>query len=842
MKRTKSITQQSPLKKQKSLSDTNSGGSDTDGARGMDLRPDSDKTPVKKRKDSIAKKRGGDEDRIRDSDSSPKLKLAKADSKREIEIQIEEPPSSVQRVRADSEIVLESPVNPDGDYDVLESPNAPHVGVQLVLDRDGKVKSVLVAGRPASPFTGTMGDHVTAFGAHVVKLNRTLKGKSLAEAAEAINKRVLQLSALPGYALIETGTSEWRQWRDQLKAELGNLGREKEPLGGKLSLKRSREQPDQQQTDAQLATLQRAAALYLEVREGIPFSLLNTRSITADSGKGRGESRWLPRLAENTGEQQTKRSKLSGGKPGDEEADIALGLFDQDAAALLTFNHLTKQRDLVAQLLPSHTDVDAVMKLSPKELAENVARQHVQSLFPELLKEAADAVVAKVLAKLSKAQSERAESDGKAWRSQIVASCNQIASAAESQDKGRSWMNVNDGVYDRMVLALETLGLVKSAAPEPFRTALAQFYNAAPDTLLDAWDVADTNVRGTAIPAIKVFLREFAAQTEVLLGTENKMLNAESLHGLKAALGKLATAVPQIAAEATVDSLGSDVVMAEESRGGKGDTLATPTLTAVLPSGKSVLSLDVLPSVNAPFLQTAKELPDATGDDTVRAARVLAELESGFGNSFTVALSMGPDGKISQAGLRGRTPSPFKGTMGAHATAWVVWVHAVRNLVEGVTTQQAGDNLAKFAQGLVANAAGQNPVVGGGQSAQNGQRRDNARWTPGSLAAWSETLKDLQQEAWTVSGVQAYAQAVLTFVNMVPGTTRAEKSTSGHGEAAAFQRAQAAFKASNLGAAFRGQGLFDARADWLRPRHFALMELALQGTKSEVWKKWPELK
>jgi hypothetical protein len=181
--------------------------------------------------------------------------------------------------------------------------------------------------------------------------------------------------------------------------------------------------------------------------------------------------------------------------------------------------------------------------------------------------------------------------------------------------------------------------------------------------------------------------------------------------------------------------------------------------------------------------------------------------------------------------------------MGAHSTAWVIWVNAVEQLTKGVTVNEAGHNLEKFFAGIIADAQEQPNLS---QNAQNGQRRASAKWSEGTLSAWIDELKGLKADPWTASSVQAYAQAGLAFVNMLPGTTRAGKSTLGLGEGTAWQRALAAYNSKDekqQTAAKIGNDFFDAGTQaWVRPRHMALMELALGGVSSPAWQSWPPAK
>ena len=410
-------------------------------------------------------------------------------------------------------------VHPPVDNDeILESPDAAHVGVQLAL-LGGHVRDVLVAGRPTSPFTGTMGDHVTAFGVHVVNLRRAMQGKDLTEARKGMIALVDAMKSLPGAKLISGGNSDWRSRLAALEAAV------RESPGGS--------------EDAQLAALQRIAALYLEVREGIPLSLLNTRSLTADAGKGRGEAKWLQQLAAGPPQRQTKRTRVDGDGATPEQLAIALGLFDDDASAMLTFNRSTNQPQHVTGLLPDHTNIDAIMRTDPVKLAEMMALQHAMSLFPNAGTAQIEEIAKAVLEKLRSAHQARAEADGAEWKRRLGTTLSRIKLAADSMDTPASWLKQQKAMPEDVESALRNLGLLTSGAPGDFREKLTAVYATVPDAVESAFDVASVPnhpERKALVSAVRTFLGQFRANMEKIEGEKPATLRKENLAQTESAL------------------------------------------------------------------------------------------------------------------------------------------------------------------------------------------------------------------------------------------------------------------------------------------------------------------
>jgi len=387
--------------------------------------------------------------------------------------------------------------------DFPEASDATQVGVQLVL-REGKVGDVLVAGRPASPFTGTMGDHVTAFGVHVVNLRRVMQGKDLKTARKDLVALCQALKKLPGWAFIEAGDSDWHRRLAALEQTVN-------------------ENPGDS-ADAQVAALQRIAALYLEVREGIPLSLLNTRSLTADTGRGRGEAKWLSKLAEGgVPQKQTKRRKLTSAATPD-QIDTARGLFDDDASAMLTLNQEMGQEANVAGLLPAHTNIAALIKTSTADLIEILARQHAMRLFPTAEEDELKAVAETVAETLREAHTARAKADGAEWRRRVGVTLDRINMVRNSMDKGANWLRQGSSTPDGLESALRDIGLLTAGAGTELRSKLTTLYETVPDTVGSVWDVARIPYQPDRTPlegSLRQFLKVFTESLQKISNTRN---------------------------------------------------------------------------------------------------------------------------------------------------------------------------------------------------------------------------------------------------------------------------------------------------------------------------------
>jgi hypothetical protein len=769
---------------------------------------------------------------------------------------------------------------PDGEPVNAEA--ATRVGVQLTLRKDGLVANVLVAGRPQSPFSGTMGDHVTAFGVHVINLRQAMEGHTLDDARGGLVKLITAMRGLKGMDYVADRAGEWKRRKEQLAVAEQEAAATSE--------------------DEKLAQLQWMAALYLEVREGVPFSLVNTRAMTAISGRGHGEASQLGNLlAYGSGKRSNskKKAKTEGeADASEEEIDIASKLFDEAAVALVTFNHSVGNFDEVKTMLPAHVDAAKLADMNTGDLMAQIVSQHVASVFP-LAGSKAAAIEKAVFAKLFAAHEARRTGDLGYWKDKLDSARLRIVKARTdvSGTVTKDWADT----YARaaatdMRSALELVAkLLAYAVPDvakdktkpafvaglnthlpnlgPKLDAAAELVWAQPKRLsgsligayyaylgtvdafcvkvdkaffskkkqvdmafaesepakdmIDQFAVVETQ-RAVVEKKVEEHEKKKAEEQEKKKAEEEEKKKAEEQEKKKAEEARLereramdTTAVTEDQALGTVEAethepnpLKRKAVDEEEEKQAK----------PVAPKGFIDLERQV---VTVRRRENLASLEPTNRAAKTRVDEVTGDLSRSIGNSFTVSLRL-KEGRIDSVAMRGRPPSPFRGTMGAHATAWLVWVNALTRQLEKATLKEAGSRLLKFADILIQDARQQTEPVA---KAQNARRREAAKWDGFSLDAWEDHLTSLipPNGAWTVGLVQAYAQAILTCANQLPGTTRADKNTDGHGEADAWQKAKLDYaNESTRDKALEGSGLFDASTNSsVRPRHLWLMALAL---------------
>jgi hypothetical protein len=141
-----------------------------------------------------------------------------------------------------------------------------------------RIHRLCIAGRPPRSYPASMGDHTTPFAAHLVALCRMTEGGTLQEAVLALKLLFERAMALPGARFYEWTNSNQQRWRD--------LGRKLDRALTQLSIFPS------------CSGFQQAVGLYLQYRELIPLSTVNTAPrAPATAGKGKGEGRFSRNVA-----------------------------------------------------------------------------------------------------------------------------------------------------------------------------------------------------------------------------------------------------------------------------------------------------------------------------------------------------------------------------------------------------------------------------------------------------------------------------------------------------------------------------------------------------------------
>jgi hypothetical protein len=252
------------------------------------------------------------------------------------------------------------------------------VTAQILPDAtDGKIGGVAIIGRPPHTFPGSMGDHTTAFTLIASGLENRLSGKTIMEASVILAMLIDDLRRLPGMKLAQNlpkphaealtqaleGANrylkEFRKFRKQKQKNL--IGHFTTPV----------DQPEDYEFSAGLVShMQKWIACYLEARELVPLSTINTKALNATlAGKGKGESPNSLIAAEN-----------KDGVYDLQTINAAVGLFDARSAAVVCM--LNDQSMLNAIAPGMKTDI------LPDDRRDMLIAQHIatlHSLYPKTM-------------------------------------------------------------------------------------------------------------------------------------------------------------------------------------------------------------------------------------------------------------------------------------------------------------------------------------------------------------------------------------------------------------------------------------------------------------------------
>ncbi|WP_420119166.1 hypothetical protein [Micromonospora sp.] len=216
--------------------------------------------------------------------------------------------------------------------------------VAQIFSKDGlTVDDVAIGGRPRSPYTGTMGNHSTAFVVQVGAIRRAIIGKQAGDAAGAIGQLVAQVRELPGYGLITNLPEEQRnKLRDTEErivercADVGQVG---------------------------LLDLQEMIRDFLQFRELIPLTVINVKAVAqSDSGKGNAEGEHHETLRRSEGNSEPT--------PSDNLKRAIIGLLDVKALAYI----LTAMTGDLEEILPGSAGI------RPEDLKLMIVQQHILSI------------------------------------------------------------------------------------------------------------------------------------------------------------------------------------------------------------------------------------------------------------------------------------------------------------------------------------------------------------------------------------------------------------------------------------------------------------------------------
>ncbi|MFL6163192.1 MAG: DUF4157 domain-containing protein [Jatrophihabitantaceae bacterium] len=503
------------------------------------------------------------------------------------------------------------------------------VVTQLQVDKpDGedavvRISGVSIVGRPPPTFSSSMGDHSTAFTVHVNAVQLALIGHPLSEAAARMQDLVNGLQIAPGAKLVENlPPRQAAMWQEAYKRLVTIHGRLAAPTEG-LDV---------------TAAVQEYVAAYLELRELVPLSTINTGTVSkATSGKGKGE------------DCDALRAQAAGIKQSpDALGNEIVGLLDVRAVALSCIEPDPARLAALAPGLPA--------KLNPTERAQLFVEQHlrtIQTAFPGTL-----AALAEALRFLEPDSSPPSGMEPRA----AARGRDELALPFLAPDllhrillpRARACLLEELPVLQRSLASLQT----EIRAAQPIVTGSGPGKRSR-----DPLDSGKNSKDGQAA------LAKLKRDEGFVLARVNAI---ENILGLP--LTPPADA-PVSRSESLVPSGGR-----KSGRKPKRKTIHDPA------------DVDERVAAQKHDLAVQQEMrllaaPEPAEEDNAEELEEAAE-RKGY---LAIQVLVGDDGRITEVRSAGRPPSPFSGTMGAHTTAWTVHVDRVRQLIVGSTIKQALD-------------------------------------------------------------------------------------------------------------------------------------------------------
>nr|WP_226598817.1 DUF4157 domain-containing protein [Streptomyces violascens] len=531
---------------------------------------------------------------------------------------------------------------------------------QIAPAEDGTVGDVNVVGRPESPYTGTMGDHSTAYVVQVRAITERIKGKTPDAAAADVQNLIGEVEALPGYQLLDSLPQERRAKVEEASNEVRSrayaLAHGKVPVA------------------TQMLELQTLVGDFLHFRELIPLSTMNVKSVApAEAGKGKGESGHNQVLAQH--------AKNGSADPAELQQAI-LGLLDVNGVALVATQHDAKDLAALAPGLILNRTLESGLTHghTPEQRAQFIIQQHLLSIetaYPGAVQAAygdGDRAMELIFAQVTIQVNERMARNRTTYLDKITKYDEQI----------RQWIG------DRSPYGKDSLIKV-------------QEYRSDAVTALEANG-------GTAPPA---------PTSSVLTGTRNRKPPERY-----------------------------------------GSTVTSSSASAPMHGGGS-MDMDIDESAEM-------KAGPASEEETAEAMEAKQPLAS--------QIKMDAHGKITAFDSAGRSPSPFSGTMGAHTTAWVVHVDTVRRAILGQDVDgaiTALDYLIQEAQRTEAKMTPFFPV--------DAVHKEKLTQSHANLIQTAHKTMNAPEET-RVLFLQGLINALLTYINYIPGATLQAADTGGKAE------------------------------------------------------------
>jgi flagellar biosynthesis GTPase FlhF len=468
--------------------------------------------------------------------------------------------------------------------------------------------------------------------------------------------------------------------------------------------------------------LQECVNAYLEFRELIPLSAVNVMAVSpATAGKGKGESRYAATLGAH------ERGEIA---PSPELLEAAIrGSFDIHAAALVAATTDDQELATLAPGLPTDTSID--------KRVDFLVDQHLSAIktgFPkgyaasgfseEKLKQDVTVHATQKLIKDRQLYAEHLENVNKEYARY---------SGGLGVNSTPYYTEALDTAAARSIFVEKKLALIDAVLPPEKKTEEEETEPVAP--------VAPVDTEAKAPANEKKRKRVSARQQKQREEQEKKLAVAKKeREKKKKEKEKEPEKVPETVEEPGV----------KKAKKGDGD-------------------------------KAEPEKTDAEAAEEREEKKLIKEeRKSPIATQVVLSRESGKAGQIHKLEIAGRPLSPIPGTMGAHTTAWILHVDAVKQALSGKTIDQAWDTmtlvLVPEAVTLLKTLSDASPPAYEGQ-------QEKAEEALKKLIGY-QTSKPTDAPAQTAFLLQQYINDLFTFINYIPGVTREAANTDGRGEAA----------------------------------------------------------
>lgn len=612
-----------------------------------------------------------------------------------------------------------------GDKGVIQ-----RVSTQITTDDAQGIDQVIVRGRPPRVFSGSMGDHTTAFIVQTEGINIALHGKTLEEAIAYMQTLEGDLQALPGTQLLQIDTPDALKDNRVKRLFMHELAR---LHASRLDAQNAWGDGKKGDFNRTVSHLQDAIDAYLCARELVPLSTVNVAAISPGlAGKGHGES--APAAVLSTYERNPKC-----GIPVRELVDAVHDLFDTQSAGFLASE---VRADMVSEMtagihFPGKTNQKARMTM-----IWNQHLQTIQRMFPKVYK-----AVAKSLKK------KRIFSDlERINRKTLIDHLKEVTNRLNQLDRQRQQYSLGSG-DKKSPYRGDNLNMTRLRSITKMYELAREIRDHFP--ALDALDATLDNDYATNIALLENRLETIG----------NDIDNAVAKYD---ADRDLATIKEEYKKQGNAHKAGKNNTAQKNLqvlRSFQDGNPLSDFIARMIPEDEAMDLMD---------LQDASESETDSEDSDMAVAT--STLTRGH-QSMAIQVQLDrTTGLVSGLTSAGRPPSPFKDTMGAHTTAWVVHLDRIRARISGKTVPAAVTEMNRLLKEVKAMIK---KLITDKKSPQWG---NNARHQFDFLEGNMLRYEDCKPKSFDLADLQMMISSILTVYNLIPGVSKKKSDTSGKGE------------------------------------------------------------